>query len=475
MKLPTIAKNSALYSIVTILQKGVSFFLLPLYTAFMTPEDYGVVNVVLSVSSFMAVLVMMALNGAATRFHYKSEDVDYRKRLWGTITTIVLINSICWGCVCYTFHQYIFDPFVGNISFYPYVALGIANTIITPLYLLFQSYLQANQEAFHYSVNTFLNFLVQMLLAIVLIAVFKMGALGMLLANVLTALLFFLYVLIAFVPKIKICVDNTVTKDSMKYSLPLLPHQFSIWGAGAIDRLLLNEIKGESATGLYSVAQQFGQVVGTLAYSVNQAFVPWFFQMLEKGEEGIKRIEKVGNCAVILYSIVAFIISLFAPELLRLMVSESFQESWQIIPFVAFAFVFHGVYFFFINILFVKDTGLVFIVTLSSMLVNIIANILLVPIWGYIGCGVACFLTYLVRALIAMIISRIKNRTIHYNYLVMFGSVFMLFVFSSIDWFFLDMSMIMSLTLKFTICIAISILFYLKYKTFIMQLVKTLK
>ena len=475
MKLPTIAKNSALYSVVTILQKGVSFFLLPLYTTFLTPEDYGVVNVVLSVSSFMSVLVMMALNGAATRFHYRSDDVGFRKRLWGTITTIVLINSICWGCVCYALHQFIFDPFVGNVPFYPYVALGIANTIITPLYLLFQSYLQANQEAFHYSVNTFLNFLVQVMLAIVLIAVFKMGALGMLLANVLTALLFFIYVLIAFVPKIKICVDRSVTKESMKYSLPLLPHQFSIWGAGAIDRLLLNEIKGESATGLYSVAQQFGQVVGTLAYSVNQAFVPWFFQMLGKGEEGIKRIEKVGSCAVFLYSIVAFVIALFAPELLRLMVSESFQESWQIIPFVSFAFVFHGVYFFYINILFVKDTGLVFIVTLSSMLVNIIANMLLVPIWGYIGCGVACFLTYFVRALMAMFISKIKNKTIHYNCLIMFGAVFVLFAFSFIDWLMQDLGLILSLILKITICIIISMLFYYKYNHIISHFVKQFK
>ena len=93
IKLPKIVSNSAMYSFTTLLQKGASFFLLPLYTAFLTPEDYGIVNVVTSVSSFMAVLIMMALNGAATRFHYKNTEESFRKVLWGTITTIVIISS----------------------------------------------------------------------------------------------------------------------------------------------------------------------------------------------------------------------------------------------------------------------------------------------------------------------------------------------------------------------------------------------
>lgn len=472
MKVPKIVTNSALYSFTTLLQKGASFFLLPLYTAFLTPEDYGIVNVVTSVSSFLAVLIMMSLNGAATRFHYKNTEESYRKVLWGTITSIVFISSLGWGAVFFTLHRFLVDPFIGKIDFYPYAVIGLANTIITPLYLLFQSYLQVRQEAFHYSINTFSHFLTQVGLAIVFIAVYKMGAVGVLLSNVITSLIFFIYVLIVYIPKIKIGIDKGVAKKSFKYSLPLLPHQISIWSAGTIDRLFLNGYKGKAVTGVYSVGQQFGNVVGTIAYSVNQAFVPWFFQMIEKGKEGYRKIEKMGLFAVVGYSLIAFAISLFAPEILKIMVSEKFRDAWQVIPILTFAFVFHGVYFFFINILFIKDTGWVFTVTLSSMIVDVLMNILLVPLWGFWGAGIACFMTYFSRSIFALILSLKKNKEIRYNYFTMYAIPLVFLALSFVNWFMTDFSILASLAIKIGFCAILALGFYLIYKEQIQTLIK---
>lgn len=475
MKLPKIVKNSALYSFTTLLQKGAAFFLLPLYTAFLTPEDYGIVNVVTSVSSFMAVLIMMALNGAATRFHYKNTDEGYRKILWGTVTTIVFISSLGWGAVFFTLHRFLVDPFIGEIDFYPYVVIGLANTVITPLYLLFQSYLQARQEAMHYSINTFSHFLVQVGLAVVFIAVYKMGAVGMLLANVITSLIFFLYVLIVYIPKIKIGINKQVANESFKYSLPLLPHQISIWSAGTIDRLFLNGYKGEAVTGVYSVGQQFGQVVGTIAFSVNQAFVPWFFQMIEKGKEGFRKIEQMGLVSVIGYSLIAFAISLFAPEILRVMVSEKFRDAWQVIPWLTFAFVFHGVYFFFINILFVKDTGWVFTVTLAAMVVDILANILLIPIWSFWGAGIACLLTFFSRSVFALVLSRKKNKEIHYNAIAMFMIPILFLGLSFVNWPLRNLPFWWSIIVKLVFCSVLAFIFHLRFRSPVLELVAQLR
>ena len=472
MKVPKIITNSALYSITTLLQKGASFFLLPLYTAFLTPGDYGIVNVVTSVSSFLAVLIMMALNGAATRFHYKNTDENYRKILWGTITVIVFISSLGWGAVFFTFHRLLVDPFIGEIDFYPYAVIGLANTIITPLFLLFQSYLQARQEALHYSINTFSHFLVQVGLAVVFIAVYKMGAVGLLLSNVITSLIFFIYVLIVYIPKITIGINKKVAKESFGYSLPLLPHQISIWSAGTIDRLFLNGYKGEAVTGIYSVGQQFGGVVGTIAFSVNQAFVPWFFQMIEKGKEGFRKIEKMGLFAVVGYSLIAFVISLFSPEILRFMVSENFRDAWEVIPILSFAFVFHGVYFFFINILFVKDTGWVFTVTLAAMIVDVVANIILVPLWGFWGAGIACFLTYFSRSIFALILSLKKSKEIRYNYFAMYTIPLMFMALSFTNWFIMDFSLLYSLAIKIGFCTILATGFYIIYKEQIQTLIR---
>lgn len=475
MKLPKIVTNSAVYSVTTLLQKGIGFFLLPLYTAFLTPEDYGIVNVVTSVSSFLAVLIMMSLTGAATRFHYRNTDENYRKVLWGTISTIVIISSLGWGAVFFTFHKFLVDPFIGEVEFFPYAVIGLANVIITPLYLLFQASLQARQKAFYYSVNTFSNFLVHIGLAIVFIAVLKMGAVGMLLANVVTSLTFFIYVLIAYIPKIKMGIDKSIAKQAFGYSLPLVPHHISIWSAGTIDRLFLNNIKGTAVTGVYSVGQQFGSVVGTIAHSVNQAFVPWFFQMIEKGKTGFRKIEKMGLFAIISYCLIAFSISLFAPEVLRVMVTEGFRDAWKVIPFLSFAFVFHGLYFFFINILFIKDTGWVFTVTMSSMVVDVLFNILLIPLWGFYGSAIACFMTYFTRSLFAMILSLKKNKDIRYNYLMMYLFPFIFLALSYVNVFLINLPIGTSLIIKIVFCSMLGGVFYWKYKSSISELLSQIK
>ena len=78
MQIPRILQNSAIYIVIMILQKGISFFVMPLYTAFLNPSDYGILGVVSSVSSLMAVFITLGLEAAAASFlgillHYKGK------------------------------------------------------------------------------------------------------------------------------------------------------------------------------------------------------------------------------------------------------------------------------------------------------------------------------------------------------------------------------------------------------------------
>ena len=72
MQIPKILQNSAIYTVIMVLQKGISFFLMPLYTAFLSPVDYGILGVVSSISSFLSVFISLGLETAAARFYYKN-------------------------------------------------------------------------------------------------------------------------------------------------------------------------------------------------------------------------------------------------------------------------------------------------------------------------------------------------------------------------------------------------------------------
>ena len=90
MAIPRILRNSGLYSFVSFLQKGAAFFLLPVYTAYLTPEDYGTLSVIQALVSFFSIFLLLSLDGAAARFHFFSVDQYFGARIWGTILLLVL-------------------------------------------------------------------------------------------------------------------------------------------------------------------------------------------------------------------------------------------------------------------------------------------------------------------------------------------------------------------------------------------------
>ena len=95
MKIPKILQNSAIYTVIMVLQKGISFFLMPLYTAFLSPADYGVIGVVTSVSSLMAVFITLGLEAAAARFYYQNNKDEVKSKLvYGNVALVILANSL---------------------------------------------------------------------------------------------------------------------------------------------------------------------------------------------------------------------------------------------------------------------------------------------------------------------------------------------------------------------------------------------
>jgi O-antigen/teichoic acid export membrane protein len=459
-------KNSAIYIIVSVLQKAISFFLLPVYTAFLTPEEFGVLNVILTISAFLSVLFLLSLQSAATRFHYDNlGDETGIKKIWGTLTTFAVANTVILGSLFLLLHRFLLDPFAEGIDFFPFVFLGILNTVLSPLYVFFQSYLQAKQQGVSYGINMMANFILNLGLVILFVVGLKMGVLGILLANLITAAIFLIYVIIAFVPKILIKLDRSVLKSAFGYSMPLVPHSLSAWFTMMVDRILVNNIVGKAETGIYSVGYQFGNIVNVFTSAVNQAYVPWFFEKEKMGAQGNTLIINVAELLTVVYCFIAFGLALFSKEILSFMVTEKFRDAWKVIPLVSFAYVFNGLYFFFINILFINKTKLVPIVTLSSASISVLLNLILIPVYGGIGAGISCLVSIFFASVFSLILAIYNNKQIQFNWKKMFIIVFFFMIVSGMVYLKLPGSLFFIFSLKIFVFVLLISLFFFHYKS----------
>lgn len=466
MNVPKVLGNSVIYTTVTVLQRCISFFLLPLYTTYLTPADYGITGVVSSVSSLLAIFCTLGLSAAGSRFYYKYKgEPNYARKLYGTIVCSILINSALFGGIFLIAHKWIVDPMVGNIDFYPCVLVGLLNVLVTPLYTLYQSYLQTIQNGIKFGINAMLNFLLILGLTILFVVTYRMGALGVLLANLIASVVFFIYVFFDFFIQQKIGVDKQVFRDTYKYSLPLLPHTLANWSNGTIDKLLVNGIRSESDAGLYNLGRQYSNVVDTITVAINNAYVPWFYDKandVHKNLPSIRRMSEMITCAVCLFSI---ILTFFSKEVLDIMISNpAYDGVWRVIPFLICGIIFNSIYFFYVSVLFLKDTGIIFIITVTSIFINVGLNLLLIPHYGYIGCGLASMFTYMAKSFVSVFISMKKNKEIRFRT----GYLYLISVISSAVCLsvllYENIDIIVSLMTKFLIVTLFTVIIYFTYK-----------
>lgn len=405
MVLPKIVRNSGLYSVVSFLQKGVGFFLLPVYTAYLSTEDYGTLSVIQSLVSFLSIFLLLSLDGSAARFHFLSSGKYYRMRVWGTTLMLVIYNSICLGGILIIGHRWIIEPFAKDIPFFPLIFLSLLATILSPLYLFFQRWLQVTQQGGRYVVNMFLNFIVLTGLNVTSLVVFNLGIYGLIWSTLLTSIIFFIYSLIVFVPHVHLKVNKHIAVKSFKYALPLLPHTISSWFMSMVDRLLINSFLGAAKTGLYSVAYQFGNIIGIISSSVNQAFSPWFMQKIQENRQQLSEVYKFAEIAIVGYCFLALGITFFSPEVIRIMTPLSYHTAWEPILFICFGYVFGGLYFFLGMPLWLRKTKFVFIITLVSAIISVGLNYLLIPLYGIIGSGISLCFSLGVSSVLALYLS----------------------------------------------------------------------
>lgn len=397
-----------MYSAVSIFQKGIAFLLLPLYTHYLTPDDYGILSVITAVSGLLVILFTLSLNGAMTRFYFEyRDDPKALKECWGTILTLILTLSMVFGILLLMTGNIILRPLIGGIPFWPFVAIGVCITMFQPFFTIFLSLLQIQEKVNEYAVYSVAQFFLNLLLVITLVIYFHMGALGALVASLITAVVFFAVSLYAIRSNFQICLIKTHVKAALAYSLPLVPHSVTGQIMSVTDRILLNYKIGTATAGLYNIGFTLGSVLGVIADSVNRAYVPASMEALQtENADYIKELSKIGMALVGLYCLAGSFLSIFSREVVQWTTTKAFHESYVVIPYVVFAFILNGVYYLFVNILFfVKGkTKYVAIGTAVGAAANVALNLLLIPGYKMVGSAIATLLAQLLSTIVVAVI-----------------------------------------------------------------------
>lgn len=391
MKIPFLS-SSIVYLISNILNAIIPFSLLPILTRLLSTSEYGQVSIFQTWVTAFTIVVGLNVAPAVARKYYDN-GMDNVKIEEYTIGAIQIVGvSYCLVSLSVVLGWGVFESIIKiPLKWLLFASMTTAAGVVINLQL---AQWQMGNKPVSYAVMQVGQSLMNMVISLIFVGLLKLGAAGRIDGILVSSIMFCGIALIISLRRggAKILSwKPLVIRELLTYGVPLIPHVAGGFLLSSVDRLVLNSRLSLSEVGVYAVAMQLTLSLNLVFDAINKAYVPWLFNKLKSNQE----IEKI---IIVRYTYIWFVvIMIFAstgfltgPWLLRLVAGSKYSGGGVVIGWLVLGQGLSGMYLMVTNYLFYsKRTGLLSSITLASGGINLILLMLLVPLLGIRGAGIA--------------------------------------------------------------------------------------
>jgi len=390
-------KETLIYGITGVLISSVGFFLLPVYTRYLTPADYGVLEILDITTRILSMFLVLGITSGMFRSFFTEEKQreGYRNTVVSTTFNFSLsYHLIVFACLI-PFLGPISNTLIGNTQ-KRLVLFALAAMVFVNISDINMRLYRLREEALKYASRDIAIFLLMVILNILFIAFLKRGVLGILESRVISYFLLCIISLPVLLIYLKPRCSLSELRSQLSFGLPFVPMNLAGWILLLSDRYFLRFYSDLTEVGLYSLGCKFGLIVTILISE--PFFLSWGprMYMIEK-ERMAPHI--YSRTLTYFFSIGIFLcltLSLFCKEAIIFITTPAFYESYKIVPIVCFALLLGGMQRIITVGFYLKRKTRYFPVTYgTAAIINIILNYLLVPSMGMMGAAIATLISYI--------------------------------------------------------------------------------
>jgi O-antigen/teichoic acid export membrane protein len=393
-----LATTGAAYTAASILSKVIAVALLPLYTRYLTPADYGAAEVLFAAVVLVSIVVRLGLIEAILRFYYQ-EDEDSERVVASTFAGLFWLATL--GAL-------VLLPFAGPLSEALLKELppgesgaGLARIAIGGLWVLTMwefmlTLFRLEERARAFFTATLLNVLASIALTVVLVVGLDEGARGLLLGSYAIGGAFVLALIAMQWRRLSLRFDTSLLRRLFRFGAPTMPAEVSLYLLNFVDRLIIVRSLGLAEAGLYSLAVKFAQAVNVLVRGFQLAWPPLAYSIRDDDEAR----RAYATIVTLFVAGCAFVVTgmwLFSRWFPRVLAAPEFFDSYEAIGLVSTAVTLYALYLVLVVIL--GRTGRTefnFPAAIGALVTNVVLNLVLVPPLGIAGAGLALVASYLV-------------------------------------------------------------------------------
>lgn len=396
------AKYAIIYAIGVFLSRAVSFIMLPIYTRFLTTEDYGTIELLTMTVDVFAMIAGVGLTAAVFRFYYKYDTQDQRNLVISTITILLVAF-------------YFFASTIGMLASPVLGRLILAGTQDSTFYfrIIFTVFflqafveiplifIRAQQRPIFFVTVSTAKLILQLSLNIYFVVFLQMGVLGVLYSTLIATVVLGLILIFYTFKTVGIAFSYTLAKAMIAYGAPFILSNIGDFILTFSDRYFLKTYTDLSEVGIYSLGYKLGFVLWMFA--VTPIFGIWDPQRFEIAKR--KDAQEINKQVFFFFNLIligfGLGISLFCLDLFRFMSASDFWNAYKIVPLIMVAYIIQGwTAFGNFGVMYKGQTRYIAQGTILGVITIIpLSFILIPPLKGY-GAAIATIIAFFVRFLV---------------------------------------------------------------------------
>lgn len=400
-------KSFFTYSVGALITAGIPFFLLPVLTQYLTPEDYGILRL-FSIYSIILVPFTSLMVSSLLSVELFTRQAKGFSRLVSSIWPVPFVMGGLFLLLTILFK----DTLAGWLELdADWLFLLPLIALLTVIVDTFMKMLVDQKKPMSFVSLSISRTLIELGLTLFLVTVLLWNWQGRVMAwmFVLAAMSIIGIVYIYRSGWLSESFDKGDLRMALAFGLPLIPHVIGRFVINQSDLIFISKMISVEATGIYGIGYQIGFVISIASGAFLNVFAPFMNERLANITERKKEeIVRMSWLFILGIGTLSMLISLLAPYIFEFMLDERYIEGSRYVPWIALAYFFWGGYAVFARyIFFLKRTRIMSYLAIFNVICNLILNYILIKKYGAIGAAYATTISFF---LVFIGVSIISNR-----------------------------------------------------------------
>ncbi len=402
-RIKSLAGDTMIYGSFTIIGRFLTFLLTPLYTNYLSKQEFGDITNIFALIAIINVVFSFGMEPAFMRF-FKSDNFENNKKVF-THSYFSIVGLAATTIVILLVFGDFFSPMVTDLPDRNYIFLmALLISLFDAMVMVPYALLRMTRRAKRFAYTRFFLIIIAVTLNIVLVVVFKTGAKGVLISQVITNLIGVFIFLPEIFKYFSWKIDLKLFKEMMLFGFPTVPASLSAILLQVVDRPILKSLVSVNEFANYSLGFRLGITMMLTVAVFEYAWKPFYLNHRED-KDAKELFAKVLNYFTLAAGFVFMITVCYMDIIARMpfvggrFVNPAYYEGMFIIPIILFGYFFNGIYAnlaagFHIE----KQTKYLPISIGIAAVSKIILNYTLVPVFGYQGAAWATLFSYVIAA-----------------------------------------------------------------------------